>query len=640
MLEFKSPYSHPNYRPDIDGLRAVAVLSVVIFHAFPTALSGGFIGVDIFFVISGYLITTILISNKNEFSFIDFYARRIKRIFPALLLVLISVFIVGWALLLKSEFLQLNSHVTAGSLFFSNFQLLSEVDYFDAKSETKPLLHLWSLAIEEQFYIFWPVILWAGFKSRVSSLIIISLLAIWSFNINIGLTFTDKMEAFYLPQSRVWELLSGGALAWISIFLKKQSAEGFHINRIVTLLCANIMSFAGAALLCYSLTTLSAESAFPGYLASLPVAGAMLLIAAGPNALINRILLANKISIWVGLISFPLYLWHWPILSFISILTDNGASYYLKFTAVLASLLLAWLTFKFIELPIRRKRGITYHIPLLAIGMLAIAAFSFFASARLYNHYWENSSKIRLETTAAFSPKRKECHLPPHAGFEKIAACEYFDNTNKQVAVFGNSHATELAYALALQLKPKGVGVKHYTMSGCMTPKIVDGKYENSVCNDWQMYSVNKIANDPDINYVIVSYRVETFLFEPGYKEGFKLLIDKLSNSGKKIILVMQAPKIDHYINYYVRYSLAGMDVKSVKLADWKALNKDQYSFIKALPKDITVVDPADAFCDTKNCYAIRNNTSLYFDDNHMSVAGASMVAEKIDPLIVKSIMN
>ncbi len=173
-----------------------------------------------------------------------------------------------------------------------------------------------------------------------------------------------------------------------------------------------------------------------------------------------------------------------------------------------------------------------------------------------------------------------------------------------------------------------------------MTPKIVDDKYDRSVCNDWQMYSVDKIANDPDIKYVIVSYRVETFLFEPGYKEGFKLLINRLLNSDKKIILVMQAPKIDHYINYYIRYSLAGMDVKSVKLADWKILNKDEYSFIKDLPKKVTVIDPADAFCDTTSCYAIRNNTSLYFDDNHMSVAGASMVAEIIDPLIVKSIMN
>lgn len=630
MLNFKTPYTHPNYRADIDGLRAVAVLSVVVFHAFPDILPGGFVGVDIFFVISGYLITSILLSNRNGFSFIDFYSRRIKRIFPALLTILLVTFIAGWAILLKSEFLQLNTHVTAGSLFYSNFQLLNEVDYFDTKSETKPLLHLWSLAIEEQFYILWPLIIWASFRSKVSPIVVIITLAALSFYTNVTLTYSDKMSAFYLPQSRAWELLSGGALAWISLRIKGLSVDGIKPGRMISFISINIFSVSGFGLLAYSIFSITKSSDFPGYLAIMPVVGAVLVISSGQKAILNRVILSNRLAVWFGLISFPLYLWHWPILSFISILTDNDASRSIKTVAVASSIVLAWVTFRFIELPVRKKPGFTAFIPSLAVGMLVLASFSYFVSPRLYNHYWENSSKIALETTASFSPKRKECHLPPHEGFEKIPACEYFGSTSKQVAVFGNSHATELAYALATDLQGKGIGVKHYTMSGCMTPKVVDGKYDKSICNDWQVFSVNKISQDPDIKYIVVSYRVETFLFEPGYKEGFRLLIDKLVNSGKKVFLVMQAPKIEHYINYYIRYSLAGMDVKSGSISDWKELNKDEYSFIRGLPKSITVIDPADEFCDSVDCYAIRNNASLYFDDNHMSVAGASLVSKKI----------
>ena len=634
MLEFKTPYSHPNYRPDIDGLRAVAVLSVVIFHAFPTLLTGGFTGVDIFFVISGYLITTILLSNDKSFNFVDFYARRIKRIFPSLLTVLLFTLVAGWILLLKVEFLQLNTHVTAGSLFYSNFQLLHEVDYFDSKAEEKPLLHLWSLAIEEQFYIFWPLILWVTFKSKINPICVIFPLIAWSFYVNIDTVFTNQMAAFYLPQSRAWELLTGGLLAWFNLHFKANKKNSNRVNSLTLVISKNTLSFAGFLLLAYSIFNLNKESAFPGYWAIIPCIGTALVIGAGQNAILNRFILSNKTTVWFGLISFPLYLWHWPILSFISILTDNSASTIVKLFAVVISVLLAWMTFKLVEFPIRRKFGFTTIIPVLALGMLVLAIFSHLIAPDLYNKYWKNSSKVTLETTATFSPKRKECHLPQRKGFEAIPECKYFGNTEKQVAVFGNSHATELAYALATQLEPLGLGVKHYTMSGCKTLKLSNGIYDKDVCNNWQIFSANKIVDDPDIKYVVLSYRVESFLFEPGYKEGFKLLIDKFVNSNKSVILVMQAPKIEHHIKFYIRHSLAGRDVKSITLSDWKKLNKDEYSFLRTLSSSVVIIDPIDEFCSTKVCYAIRNNTSLYFDDNHMSVAGASLVAKEITALI------
>ncbi|MEI7824499.1 MAG: acyltransferase [Chlorobiaceae bacterium] len=214
--------SHPNYRPDIDGLRAVAVLAVVGFHAFPSWLMGGFVGVDVFFVISGYLISTIIFNNldKGTFSFSEFYARRIMRIFPALILVLFACLAFGWFALLSDEFNQLGKHIAAGTGFVSNLVLWRESGYFDNSSGTKPLLHLWSLGIEEQFYIVWPLVLWFAWKRKFNLLTITVLVTIFSFLLNIKGIKQDAVATFYSPQTRFWELLCGSLLAWFTIYKK------------------------------------------------------------------------------------------------------------------------------------------------------------------------------------------------------------------------------------------------------------------------------------------------------------------------------------------------------------------------------------------------------------------------------------
>lgn len=210
--------SHPKYRPDIDGLRALAVLSVVAFHAFPSWIKGGFIGVDVFFVISGYLISTIIFESleRDAFSFSEFYARRIKRIFPALLLVLLSCLVFGWFVLLSPEYKQLSKHVASSAGFIQNLVLWSESGYFDNTAATKPLLHLWSLGVEEQFYIVWPLLLWVAWKRNFNFLIIIILVAVISYYLNIVGVKKDSIATFYSPLTRFWELLSGGFLAHIN----------------------------------------------------------------------------------------------------------------------------------------------------------------------------------------------------------------------------------------------------------------------------------------------------------------------------------------------------------------------------------------------------------------------------------------
>ena len=308
------------YRKDIDGLRALAIIPVVIFHAFPNLLPGGFIGVDIFFVISGYLISRILISQleTNTFSIKDFYAHRIRRIFPALLLVLFFTLLVGLTFSTPDELTKIGNHIAKSALFMQNFQLLSEIGYFDTESSTKPLLHLWSLAIEEQFYFAYPILLFCLWrqKKRLPVALTLTVIAGASLIACVIHTPQNASEAFYLPHYRMWELMSGGILA-----IMTQHATTSKSPKKVN----HAQSIAGLAILSASLITITKTDGFPGWQALIPVSGAVLIINAGPSAWVNKHLLSQRPIIWAGLISYPFYLWHWPLISFLNV-TNNGPS--------------------------------------------------------------------------------------------------------------------------------------------------------------------------------------------------------------------------------------------------------------------------------------------------------------------------
>ena len=347
---------HTIYRPDIDGLRALAVLCVVFFHAFPTVLPGGFVGVDLFFVISGFLICTILYSNfaAGTFSVWDFYGRRIRRIFPALILVLSSCYAFGWFALFADEYMQLGKHIAAGAGFVSNFFFWQEAGYFDNAADTKPLLHLWSLGIEEQFYIVWPLVLWLGYRFRANLLAITVLVAITSFVLNIrGINVKhDLVATFYSPQTRFWELLMGAILAYVTLY-PIQRLKGLTANKVQHQKIQSIQSIVALILVILAVTLISKQTPFPGWWALLPTIGAVLFINAGPKALINRYLLSNKLMVWIGLISYPLYLWHWPILSFLRIIESEVPKVELRIAALVISLILSTLTYQLVEKPIR-----------------------------------------------------------------------------------------------------------------------------------------------------------------------------------------------------------------------------------------------------------------------------------------------
>jgi peptidoglycan/LPS O-acetylase OafA/YrhL len=364
----KSTLAHPTYRADIDGLRAVAVLLVVVHHAFPQALKGGFVGVDLFFVISGFLISTIIFQNlqQDTFSFLDFYKRRIKRIFPALILILIASFVAGWFVLLPADYKLLGKHMAAGAAFVSNFAFWSESGYFESGSKLKPLLHLWSLGIEEQYYIFWPLIVLFAWKRKINLFKVCLVLFALSFVVNIATAKGNVVAAFYSPLSRFWELLIGSVLAYTSLQPSKVTKSPQFNNGT---------AWVGVVILAIGVYFIHPERRFPGFWALFPTVSAYLLIKAGPKAWFNQQVLSNRVMVWIGLISFPLYLWHWPMLVFAEIKfgTLDAPT---KLGLIALSILLSWLTYRFIERPIRFGNLIveTKKVPLALCAMLLATA--------------------------------------------------------------------------------------------------------------------------------------------------------------------------------------------------------------------------------------------------------------------------
>nr|HET7859348.1 acyltransferase [Caldimonas sp.] len=283
------------YRPDIDGLRAVAVLAVVAYHAWPHALPGGFVGVDVFFVISGFLITRILLAPGCSFA--SFYARRVRRIFPALLIVLAATAAIGATFLPPDNLGNLLVHTIGGGLFVANVVSYHDVGYFNGVAELKPLVHLWSLGVEEQFYLLWPVMVWVAARKKVLAPAI-AIVAVASLALFLWWSERDPRAAFYLSPARFWELLAGAMLVRIELPSRWRGAA----------------AASGLALIAASAALLSAETEFPGLLLLVPVAGACLVVAAPGTHSAGR-LLASRAAVAIGLVSYPLYLWHWPLLS-------------------------------------------------------------------------------------------------------------------------------------------------------------------------------------------------------------------------------------------------------------------------------------------------------------------------------------
>jgi peptidoglycan/LPS O-acetylase OafA/YrhL len=446
------------YRPDIDGLRAVAVMLVVNFHAFPEAMPGGFIGVDIFFVISGFLITGIIVRelDQQRFSLVAFYNRRIRRIFPALIVVLCATLVLGWLWMLPAAYAQLSADVFASAAFFANIALLLQSGYFDIESAKKPLLHFWSLGIEEQFYLFWPLILMLVARMRLSILVAASVLGMASFVLNVALIGSNPVATFYLPFTRAWELLAGAVLACSWNQVRQAGAA------------SNLRASIGLVLIATAAGVLDTKSAFPGWWAILPVAGAALLLSA-PAAWFCRTLLASRPLVWIGLISYPLYLWHWPLLVFFAIIKFAPLTLLERELIVGLSFALAWLTYRFVESPFRFSRPSPLKIAGLCASMVLIAlAGGVIVEGRGFD--FRLPPEIRdMANVATQSSKWRfhECLLDLSQEMSFADSC--VDRGRRPlVLVWGDSTAGALLPGLRKAQQVGDFGVAQFTSSSCI----------------------------------------------------------------------------------------------------------------------------------------------------------------------------
>ena len=446
------------YRPDIDGLRAIAVMLVMNFHAFPEAMPGGFIGVDIFFVISGFLITGIIVRelDQQRFSLLTFYKRRIRRIFPALIVVLGATLVLGWLWMLPAAYAQLSADVFASAAFFSNIALLLQSGYFDIESARKPLLHLWSLGIEEQFYLFWPLILMLVARLRLSILVAASVIGIGSFVLNAALIGSNPIATFYLPFTRAWELLAGAVLAcsWNEV-----SQTFAASNRRASIGLVLIATVAGV---------LDTKSAFPGWWAVLPVAGAALLLSA-PAAWFCRTLLASRPLVWIGLISYPLYLWHWPLLVFFGIIKFGPLTLMERELILGLSALLAWLTYWLVESPFRFGRPSPLKLASLCAGMVLIAvAGGIVVQGRGFDFRLPLEIRAMADVPTQSSQWRiHECLLDLSHEMSFADSC-VDRNRRPLVFVWGDSTAGALLPGLRKAQQVRNFGIAQFTSSSCI----------------------------------------------------------------------------------------------------------------------------------------------------------------------------
>ncbi|MDB4883002.1 MAG: acyltransferase [Gemmatimonadetes bacterium] len=627
MSSRSSPVPAP-YRADVDGLRAIAVLAVVAFHAVPQWLHGGFVGVDVFFVISGYLITGILVqaNDAGTFSFVQFYARRARRIFPALVLVLLATIALGALVLPVHENTRLGRHVVAGVLFSSNLLLWREAGYFDVASASKPLLHLWSLGIEEQFYLLWPAVMLVLSLTRLRRFRLAATvsIAIASFALNISMVGHDTAADFYSPATRAWELMTGAILAMIS-----RPGAGVRLPKP----WRDALSAGGALLVLAAIVWLTAETSFPGWYALMPVMGAAMILGAGPDAWLNRRILSHPMAVSVGLVSYPLYLWHWPLLVMLRRATAAGVTTPLlpsgaAIAVIALSIVAAYGTYRLLELPIRRPA----LVPVAARASLALAAMGVLGAIITVSR-----ADFDRDTLTA-QQARNDWATPKSDDAVYFVTASHRD---PRVAFLGDSHAEQyypsVKHALESQSSPPTVAFS--TLGGCpFFPTFFPAR-----CREAYRRAM-RLASSPSVQRVVIASAWDMYLANGDQGENCLLTpaqlrasfdalepdVARLRALGKDVVLIGSHPHAEtadpELLAAHRRISRFGTTAPTTFATSFplsafrertKAVNENLERL--AARTGARLIDPTDVLCPAGNCLTMDDHgTPLRKDSNHL----------------------
>lgn len=627
--------AHLPYRPDIDGLRTVAILPVLLFHAFPQKLPGGFTGVDVFFVISGYLITGILLKNMvaGTFTFGDFYARRIKRLFPALLLVLTCTLVLGWFVLFPDEFKKLGALTLSGIAFLANFRLLKEVGYFDLSAEQKPLLHLWSLGIEEQFYILWPFILYAFYRRPKIAGVCLVFLWVSSFTWNITWVGVKQIHAFYLPWTRFWELGTGALIAFYGHH-RPYALRAWHRH-------GTVLGFVGVSLIALSLVLVSKTKAFPGFWALLPTLGTALVIISGPHAWFNQHALGSKPFVAIGRISYPLYLWHWPILSYLALVEVTSVR--ARLWALSITFILAIATYLLVEKRSQRgKNSLAWGLCalMLPIALVAQAAKKgYLRPAVLYQTH--TCAVAQAVDDWAYPGKNMT-----RSTFQGHTL--YTQGTAPQKVLFVGDSNMEQYYPrmdrLLQENHPETHSILFLTGGGCAPlPGARDDEHPR--CHGLAETAL-ELAKDPSITSVVLGAQWAGYMNQsiyyfmegekrlsiapdsPGQKRAyhaFESLIAQLKDLGKEVYVVLNIPILtENCPRRMLKRHLDGhweVRVSPTERFQWDKIDNGVSNRLKALSQKhgVHVIDPLPYLCDDRTCFACTPaGDPLYKDSGHL----------------------
>lgn len=638
------------YRSDIDGLRAVAILLVVLFHSGIKFFSGGFIGVDVFFVISGFLIGGII--NKEVtgkyFSYSNFYTRRIKRIAPALVVMLFLCSMFSYCFLSPGELKDFSKYAIATLLSVPNIALWQGVDYFSSSSELNPLLMTWSLGVEEQFYIFLPILFTFCFAKQFDLFKATLFMTILSFILCVVITYIKPLPSFYLLPTRAWEMGVGVLL----------SLKYHRIAFSCLVRQHNGLLFAiGAACIILPAVLFDDSTVFPGYKAAFPVLGASLIILS--EGRVSNVFLSNRVMVFIGLISYSWYLWHWPFLSFSRIAYNEPLPASKGILISLVSLAIAYFSYKFVELPFRKrdfftnKKVITGY--LLTVVIMSAPLLASLATGGL--PYRVNEAVLAAEHNRAHSISDR-CLVADTDKLPNFSECIPTGN-NDAVVLLGDSHAAALRGGVEHYANLNGLSVYQLTKSSCPniigTPRYLGRNPEHAtLCNNFNKNAIDYIKSKDNIKIVIISAfwdaGIDTKEPQFGYhrisgerdddnltalKSGLVDTIKILKENGKKIILVKDVPRFKFDVvkevvnnNMTFRRILGNVLITNRDLNGYSSRYETQIGKVDVildnmLSEGIEIVDPQSSLCREFECAYMKNENALYYDRQHLNEFGA-----------------